>query len=91
MVQIGNEVINGMLWPDGRIPDNWDNFADLVKAGVAGVYAGAGDAPRPRIMMHIDRGGDKSTDEVLLRQTQFLSGRVTTLSASLTIPGGKAA
>jgi arabinogalactan endo-1,4-beta-galactosidase len=36
MVQIGNEVINGMLWPDGRLPDNWDNFADLVKAGVAG-------------------------------------------------------
>jgi len=59
MVQIGNEVINGMLWPDGRLPANWDNFADLVKAGVAGVYAGAGDGSRPRIMMHIDRGGDK--------------------------------
>ncbi|OFY67618.1 MAG: hypothetical protein A2V64_07040 [Bacteroidetes bacterium RBG_13_43_22] len=22
MVQIGNEVINGMLWPDGRLPEN---------------------------------------------------------------------
>ena len=59
MVQIGNEVVNGMLWPDGRLPDNWDNFADLVKAGVAGVDAGTGDAPRPRIMIHIDRGADK--------------------------------
>jgi arabinogalactan endo-1,4-beta-galactosidase len=59
MVQIGNEVVNGMLWPDGRIPENWDNFADLVKAGVAGVNAGTGDAPRPRIMVHIDRGADK--------------------------------
>jgi len=59
MVQIGNEVINGMLWPDGRLPDNWDNFADLVKAGIAGVEAGKGDAMRPEIMIHIDRGGDE--------------------------------
>jgi arabinogalactan endo-1,4-beta-galactosidase len=47
MVQIGNEVINGMLWPDGRLPANWDNFADLVKAGIAGVSAGTGNGPRP--------------------------------------------
>ena len=58
MVQIGNEVINGMLWPDGRLPGNWDNFAELVKAGIAGVEAGTGDALLPRIMIHIDRGGD---------------------------------
>jgi arabinogalactan endo-1,4-beta-galactosidase len=60
MVQIGNEVVNGMLWPDGRLPGNWDNFADLVKAGIAGVDAGTANAPRPRIMIHIDRGADKS-------------------------------
>lgn len=59
MVQIGNEVINGMMWPDGRLPDNWDHFADLLKAGIAGVGAGTGNAPRPRIMIHIDRGGDR--------------------------------
>jgi arabinogalactan endo-1,4-beta-galactosidase len=58
MVQIGNEVIHGMLWPDGKLPDHWDNFADLVKAGIRGVEAGRGDGPRPRIMIHIDRGGD---------------------------------
>ncbi len=59
MVQIGNEVINGMIWPDGRLPDNWDNFADLVKAGIAGVEVGKGDAVRPRIMIHIDQGANK--------------------------------
>ncbi len=59
MVQIGNEVIAGMLWPDGRLPDHWDHFADLVKAGIKGVDAGRGDGPRPRIMIHIDRGGDR--------------------------------
>lgn len=58
MVQIGNEITPGMLWPDGRLPDNWDNFAELLKAGASGVEAGCGDAPRPRIMIHIDRGGD---------------------------------
>ncbi len=60
MVQIGNEIINGMLWPDGHLPEKWDNLADLIKAGVAGVEAGAGDGPHPRIMIHIDRGGDKA-------------------------------
>jgi arabinogalactan endo-1,4-beta-galactosidase len=59
MVQVGNEVIHGMLWPDGKLPQNWDQFADLIKAGIRGVEAGCGDGPRPRIMIHIDRGGDK--------------------------------
>jgi arabinogalactan endo-1,4-beta-galactosidase len=59
MVQIGNEVINGMMWPDGKLPGNWDNFADLTRAGIDGVKSGRGDAPMPKIMIHIDRGGDK--------------------------------
>ena len=63
MVQIGNEIIHGMLWPDGRLPENWDNFAELLKAGIAGVDAGAGDGPRPRIMIHIDQGGDSAAHE----------------------------
>ncbi len=58
MVQIGNEVTYGMLWPDGKLPEHWDNFADLVKAGIAGVDAGRGQTPRPRIMIHIERSGD---------------------------------
>ncbi len=72
MVQIGNEVIGGMLWPDGRLPDHWDHFADLVKAGIRGVEAGRGDGPRPKIMIHIDRGGDKPGTKSLLRQASFL-------------------
>jgi arabinogalactan endo-1,4-beta-galactosidase len=59
MVQIGNEITNGMMWPDGRLPGNWNNFAELVNAGIAGVEAGKGPEARPRIMIHIDRGGDK--------------------------------
>jgi arabinogalactan endo-1,4-beta-galactosidase len=58
MVQPGNEIIGGMLWPDGKLPDHWDNFADLLKSAIAGVEAGRSNAPRPLIMIHIDRGGD---------------------------------
>lgn len=59
MVQIGNEISNGMLWPDGKLPDNWDNLADLLQAGINGVDAGCGNNPRPLVMIHIDKGGDK--------------------------------
>lgn len=59
MVQVGNEIINGMMWPDGKLPEHWDNFAELVKAGIRGVEAGHGDAPKPGIMIHIDQGGNR--------------------------------
>ncbi len=66
MVQIGNEITNGMLWPDGKLPENWDNFAQLVYAGINGVDAGRGNGVRPKVMIHIDRGGDlKGTKEFL--------------------------
>jgi arabinogalactan endo-1,4-beta-galactosidase len=58
MVQIGNEISNGMLWPDGKLPENWDNLAELLQAGINGVDAGCGNSPRPLIMIHIDKGGD---------------------------------
>jgi arabinogalactan endo-1,4-beta-galactosidase len=59
MVQIGNEITPGMLWPDGKLPANWDNFAELLKAGIRGVDAGRGTNARPRIMIHIDKGGNR--------------------------------
>jgi arabinogalactan endo-1,4-beta-galactosidase len=58
MVQIGNEVTAGILWPDGRLPDHWARFAGLLKAGIDGVRAGSAGAAMPKIMIHIDRGGD---------------------------------
>ncbi len=40
MVQIGNEVNYGMLWPTGKIysagPENWAPFCALLGAGIAG-------------------------------------------------------
>jgi arabinogalactan endo-1,4-beta-galactosidase len=77
-VQVGNEITRGMLWPMGQlqIPGNnqylppqpydsvrqWDHLTRLLKAGIRGVMAGAGDTP-PRIAIHIDRGGDWATTQ----------------------------
>jgi arabinogalactan endo-1,4-beta-galactosidase len=59
MVQIGNEIIAGMLWPDGKISiGGWSNLADLINAGIDGVNDGRGAEPMPKIMIHIDRGGN---------------------------------
>jgi len=76
MVQIGNEVIHGMLWPDGRLPQRWDAFADLIKAGIDGVDDASGRQSRPLIMIHIDRGGDLAGtrdffDNLLARGVSF--------------------
>ena len=75
MVQIGNEITGGMCWPDGKLP-NWDNFCDLLKAGIRGVDDGRADAPRPKIMIHIDRGGDQPRtksffDNILAHGVEF--------------------
>jgi arabinogalactan endo-1,4-beta-galactosidase len=53
MVQIGNEINHGILWPDGntRHPDT---LAAFLKAGIAGVKAVNQHIP---IMLHIACGG----------------------------------
>jgi len=76
MVQIGNEVTSGFLWPDGKLPERWPQFAELVSAGVRGVEAGKGELPRPAIMIHIDQGGDEETtrwffDNLILNHVSF--------------------
>jgi arabinogalactan endo-1,4-beta-galactosidase len=57
LVQIGNEVRVGMLWPDGKLPEHWDNFTDYLRAGIKGVNAACEKLPRPKIMIHFDQGG----------------------------------
>jgi arabinogalactan endo-1,4-beta-galactosidase len=53
MVQIGNEINAGMLWPDGNVK-NWDNLAALLKEG----YRAVKDcSPSTRVMLHLAEGG----------------------------------
>jgi arabinogalactan endo-1,4-beta-galactosidase len=64
MIQIGNEITSGMLHPVGELyptdgrPPQWSAFTTLLKAGIAGAREGAPRGHQPRIMLHIDRGGD---------------------------------
>jgi arabinogalactan endo-1,4-beta-galactosidase len=66
MVQIGNEIRPGMLWPEGRVdgaydtPQQWDRLVALLNAGRQGVLDGAADQP-PRIVIHFDNGADNAT------------------------------
>ena len=59
VVQPGNEVTNGFLWPEAMLHingDGWSAFMPLIKAAIAGIREGAGSHP-PKIMIHIDQGG----------------------------------
>jgi beta-galactosidase len=72
MVQIGNEINHGLLWPDGHI-DHLDQLAGLLKAGVEGAEAVDPDMP---IMMHLALGGQNSEarfwlDNMLARGVKF--------------------
>ncbi len=57
IVQIGNEITAGMLWPLGSNASGWTNFARLYRAGARATKAAC---PSTRIMLHIDRGGDNA-------------------------------
>lgn len=64
IVQVGNEVDDGMLWPLGRIsgtlPDTvagWVNFTRLLQAGIRGVRAGLTPADTVRVLVHYSNGG----------------------------------
>ncbi|PPK98416.1 arabinogalactan endo-1,4-beta-galactosidase [Kineococcus xinjiangensis] len=61
MVQVGNEITAGMLWPIGKLygsgAPKWKEFTTLLKAGIAGVHDSTATGARIPTMLHIDRGG----------------------------------
>ena len=63
MIQVGNEITNGMLWPLGQLekPDgtrgNYDNFCRLVDAGCRACREVTPDA---KIVLHLERSNDKA-------------------------------
>ncbi|MDR9414963.1 MAG: glycosyl hydrolase 53 family protein [Gracilimonas sp.] len=73
MVQIGNEIRNGMMWPMGKLPERWDAFAGLLKAGIDGVDAGRGQEIRPLIMVHYDNGADAKGNRAFFENIESYS------------------
>jgi beta-galactosidase len=72
MVQIGNEVNHGLLWPDGHISE-LDQLAGLLQAGVEGTEAVDPSMP---VMMHIALGGQNDEarfwlDNIIARGVKF--------------------
>jgi len=67
-VQIGNEITGGMLWPNGKVSGSggsWSNLGQLMKSAVQGIQdaSTALHTNMPKIIVHIDRGGDWNTTE----------------------------
>lgn len=57
MVQVGNEIRSGMLFPDGAVPA-YDNLAKLINAGIRAVRQISKDYNYPiEVMIHLDQGG----------------------------------
>jgi arabinogalactan endo-1,4-beta-galactosidase len=57
LVQLGNEINSGILFPDGSTwnPPNWPNLARFLKAGYKAVKL---CSPRTKVMLHLANGGD---------------------------------
>jgi beta-galactosidase len=72
MVQVGNEINHGMIWPEGHI-NNLDSLAQLIYAGIQGVKA---VDPSITIMIHVALGGQNDEarfffDNMIMRGVPF--------------------
>lgn len=54
LVQVGNEITKGLLWPEGYV-DRTENMVALLKSGVRGVRE---ECPDAKIVIHLDFGTD---------------------------------
>ena len=66
VIQIGNEINHGMVWPDGRVLDNAteENWASLMGLYKAGQQAAREVLPEAQLMVHLALGGQN----ILCRQ-----------------------
>jgi arabinogalactan endo-1,4-beta-galactosidase/beta-glucanase (GH16 family) len=66
IVQVGNEITPGFLWPDGKLyregeeQPRWPEFTRLLKAAITGVRDALTPSDPVRIMIHIDAGGRRA-------------------------------
>lgn len=74
-VQIGNEITNGLLWPDGRVefaegdkdPAPWQRLERLLRAGIDAVPVGQG---QPKILLQVENPGQKERSLWFLRHVR---------------------
>ena len=70
MIQVGNELSNGLLWPEGQLwspegeIDNYENVAKFVSAGIRACREVKADIP---LMIHLDNGGNNELSRFLFQ------------------------
>ena len=59
LIQVGNEITNGLLWPTGKLDptaeENWDTVCDFLKAGCKACRE---VCPKAQIIIHTEKAGD---------------------------------
>ncbi|WNJ95117.1 glycosyl hydrolase 53 family protein [Vibrio ruber] len=79
MVQVGNELNSGMLWPDGKSwgqdGKEFDRLSRLLKAGIQAVHDND-SGKKIKIMLHLAEAGDNGLfrwwfDEITIRGVDF--------------------
>mgnify|MGYP001183562899 CR=1 FL=1 len=81
MVQVGNEITNGMLWEegkiykqvDGEIIEDWDSITTFLRAGLDAVKDATPSNKSIKTMIHIDRGGDNEGTRKFFDQMESYS------------------
>ena len=62
LIQVGNEITNGILWPVGKLENdgkrgNYDNFCRLIESGCRACRE---ILPSAKIMLHLERSNEKA-------------------------------
>ncbi|WP_193152114.1 glycoside hydrolase family 53 protein [Enterobacter ludwigii] len=80
MVQIGNEINGGLLWPEGKSwgqgGGEFDRVAGLLNAAISGMKENLTDGEQVKIMLHLAEGTKNDTfrwwfDEITKRDVPF--------------------
>lgn len=75
MVQIGNEISPGMLFPDGAVSGStgWQKLAQLLNSGISAVHSAANSPVK--IMLHLDSGDNAKSrwwfDNIMAQNVPF--------------------
>ncbi len=74
LIQVGNEITNGMLWPIGRLDESTDgergNYENLCRLIDAGCRACRETCPEAEIILHLERSHDKAVYQEFFKKME---------------------
>ncbi len=75
LIQIGNEITNGILWPVGKLTGGEngvrDNYDSLVKLLKAGIRACREEMPAASLVLHLERSYDQKLYDEFFTQMEL--------------------